>query len=90
MKNRVLPWSRGWLGSIIGSFGSAGRVIGLPRVPDGRVRSSRWGGAVGWVGGTSKQLSTMQETAILGCALAVGRVRGWFGAGKKYIWVGGN
>ena len=38
----------------------------LPRVPDGRVGSSRWGGAVGRVGGTGKQLSTMQETAIPG------------------------
>ena len=51
VKNRVLPWSRRWLGSIIGSFGSAGRVMDLPRVPDGRAGSSRWGGAVGRVGG---------------------------------------
>ena len=47
-------------------------------------------GLLGGLGGASKQPSTMQETAILGCALAVGRVRGWFGAGKKYIRVGGN
>ena len=65
-------------------------MVDLPKVPDGRAGSNRQGGAVGWVGGASKQLSTMQETAILGCALAVGQVRGWFGAGKKYIWVGGN
>ena len=44
----------------------------------------------GRVGGVSKQPSTMQETAITGCLLAVGRVRGWFGVGKKYIWVEGN
>jgi hypothetical protein len=37
----------------------------------------------GRVGGTSKQPSTMQETAITGWPLAVGRVRGWFGAGKN-------
>ena len=67
-----------------------GRVIALPRVSDGRAGSSRWGGAVGRVGGTGKQLSTMQETAILGCALAVGQVGGLFGAGKKHIWVEGN
>jgi hypothetical protein len=39
-------------------------------------------GCWGWVGGVSKQPSTMQETAITGCPLAVGRVSGWFGAGK--------
>jgi len=39
----------------------------------------------GRVWGTSKQPSTMQETAIPGCVLAVGRL--WFGVGKKYIWV---
>jgi len=82
VKNRVLPWSQGWLGSIIGSFGSAGRVIGLPRVPDGRAGSSRWGRAVGQVGGTSKQLSTIQETAITGGALAVGWARGGLGRGN--------
>ena len=82
MKNRVLLWSQEWLGSIIGSFGSAGRVIGLPRVLDGRAGSSRWGGAVGRVGGTSKQLSTMQETAITGGALAVGQARGGLGRGN--------
>ena len=65
-------------------------MVDLPKVPDGRAGSNRQGRAVGRVGGASKQLSTMQETAILGCALAVGRVRGWFGVGKKYIWVGGN
>ena len=65
-------------------------MVDLPKVLDGRAGSNRQGGAVGRVGGTSKQLSTMQEIAILGCALAVGRVRGWFGAGKKYIWVAGN
>ena len=59
-------------------------------MPDGRAGSSRWGRAVGWVGGTGKQLSTMQETAILGCALAVGWVGGLFEAGKKQSWVGGN
>ena len=30
----------------------------------------------------------MQETAILGCTLAVGQVRGWFGVGKKYVYLG--
>jgi len=48
------------------------------------------GGTVGQVGGTSKQLSIMQETAILGCALTVGWVKGWFGVGEKYIRVGGD
>jgi len=38
-----------------------------------------------WVGGASKQLSTMQETAITGYALAVGRARGGLGRGKLYI-----
>ena len=42
-------------------------------------------GCWGRVGDASKQPSTMQETAILGCALAVGRDWGWFGAGKKHI-----
>ena len=65
-------------------------MVDLPRVPDGRAGSNRWGGAAGRVGDASKQLSTMQETAIPGCPLAVGRVRGWFWAGKIYIWVGGN
>ena len=65
-------------------------MISLLRVPDGRAGSSRWGRAVGWVGDGSKQLSTMQETAIMGYPLAVGWVRRWFGAGKKYIWVGGD
>ena len=55
----------------------------LPRVPDGRAGSSRWGRAVGQVGGTSKQLSTMQETAILGCTLAVQRVGGYLRQGKN-------
>ena len=82
MKNRVLLWSQEWLGSIIGSFGTASRVIGLLRVPDGRAGSSRWGRAVGRVGGTSKQLSTMQETAITGGTLAVGRARGGLGQGN--------
>ena len=38
-----------------------------------------------WVGGASKQLSTMRETAITGYALAVGRARGSLGWGKLYI-----
>jgi hypothetical protein len=25
-------------------------VVDLPRVPDGRAGSNRWGGAAGWVG----------------------------------------
>ena len=37
---------------------------------------------VGWVGAASKQLSTMQETAITGYALAVGQARGGLGRGK--------
>jgi len=41
------------------------------------------GGNVGWVGGTSKQPSTMQETVITGYALAVGRARGGLGQGKN-------
>jgi len=45
------------------------------------------GGAVGGVRGINKQMTAMQETAFLGRLLAVGRVRGRFGAGKKYIWV---
>jgi len=45
------------------------------------------GGNVAWVGGTSKQPSTMQETAITGYALAVGQARGGLGWGKNYIWV---
>ena len=65
-------------------------MVDLPRVPDERVGSNRWGGAAGQVGDVSKQLSTIQETAILGCPLAVGWVGGWFRAGKKYIWVGGD
>jgi len=38
---------------------------------------------VGWVGGASKQPSTMQKTAITGYALAVGRARGGLGQGKN-------
>ena len=38
-------------------------------------------------GGINKQMSTMRETAFLGCLLAVGQVRGRFGGGGKYIWV---
>ena len=57
-------------------------MISLLRVLDGRAGSSRWGGAVGRVGGTSKQLSTMQETAITGGALAVGQARGGLGQGN--------
>jgi len=45
------------------------------------------GGNVGWVGGASKQPSTMQETAIAGYALTVGRARGGLGRGKIYNWV---
>ena len=40
-----------------------------------------------WVGGASKQLSTMRETVITGYALAVGRARGGLGRGKLYIQV---
>ena len=40
------------------------------------------GGNVGWVGGASKQPSTMQETVITGYALAVGRARGGLGQGN--------
>ena len=43
------------------------------------------GGNVGWVGGASKQPSTMQETAIPGYALAVGQARGGLGRGKIII-----
>ena len=39
-------------------------------------------GLLGGFGGTSKQLSTMQETAITGGALAVGRARGGLGWGN--------
>ena len=38
-----------------------------------------------WVGGASKQLSTIQETAITGYALTVGQARGGLGWGKLYI-----
>ena len=65
-------------------------MVGRPRVPDGRAEVCNRAGLLGRVGGVSKQPSTMQETAITECPLAVGQVRGWFGAGKKYIWVGGN
>ena len=51
-----------------------------------RVLDRRVGLLVG-VGSTSKQPSTMHETAIPGCALAIGWVRGWIGMGKFYIWV---
>ena len=61
-----------------------GKVVDLLRVPDERVGSNRWGGAAGQVGDVSKQLSTMQETAITGYALAVGRARGGLGRGKLY------
>ena len=37
------------------------------------------------VGGASKQPSTMQETAITGYALAVGRAGGGLGRGKNTI-----
>jgi hypothetical protein len=36
-KKGLLPWCRGWLGLVIGSFGSAGGVVDMPRVPDGRA-----------------------------------------------------
>ena len=49
------------------------------------------GGTVGWVGGTSKQPSTMQETAITGYALAVGQARGALGRGKIIFgWIAFN
>jgi len=51
------------------------------------IWAARGAGNVGWVGGASKQPSTMQETAITGYALAVGRARGGLGRGKIYIWV---
>jgi hypothetical protein len=59
----------------------------MPRVPDERVGVHNRVGLLGGVGGINKQMSTMQETAFLGCMLAVGWVRGRFGAGGKYIWV---
>ena len=71
-KKGVLLWCWGWLRLVIESFRWVGVMVDLLRVPDGRVGSNRLGWAVGWVGGTSKQPSTMQETAILGCALTVG------------------
>ena len=40
------------------------------------------GGNVGWVGGASKQPSTMQETATTGYALTVGRATGGLGRGN--------
>jgi hypothetical protein len=85
-KKGLLPWCRGWLGLVIGSFGSAGGVVDMPRVPDGRAGV----GAVGRVGGTSKQLSTMQETAILGARSLLGGLGDGLGRGKNYIWVGGD
>jgi hypothetical protein len=33
----VLPWCRDWLGLVIGSFSSAGGVVDMPRMPDGRA-----------------------------------------------------
>jgi len=36
-KRGLLPWCRGWLGLVIGSVGSAGGVVDMPRVPDGRA-----------------------------------------------------
>ena len=47
-------------------------MVDLLRVPDERAGSNRWGGAAGRVGDISKQLSTMQETAIPGCPFTVG------------------
>ena len=57
------------------------------RVLDGRVGVCNRAGLLVGVGSASKQPSTMHETAIPGCVLAIGRVRGWIGAGKFYIWV---
>ena len=37
MVGPTLPESRGSLGLVIGSFSRAGRVVGMPRVPDGRA-----------------------------------------------------
>jgi hypothetical protein len=56
----------------------------MPRVPDEGLGCVIGQGCWGWVGDASKQPSTMQETAILGCMLTVGQDWGWFGAGKKH------
>ena len=52
------------------------------RVPDGRAGVCNRVGLLVGVGSASKQTSTMQETAITGGALAVGRARGGLGQGK--------
>ena len=47
MVGPILPESRGSLGLVMGSFLRAGRVVGMPRVPDGRAG---WSSSVGAVG----------------------------------------
>ena len=42
-KTVVLPGCRGWLGLVIGCSCWAGRVVHLPRVPDGRAGIAGWG-----------------------------------------------
>ena len=37
MVGPTLPESQGLLGLVIWSFSRAGRVVGMPRVPDGRA-----------------------------------------------------
>ena len=37
LKKRTFAVLPGWLGLVIGSFVTAGRVVGLPRVPDARA-----------------------------------------------------
>jgi len=36
-KKGLLPLCQGWLGLVIGSFGSAGGVVDMPRVPNRRA-----------------------------------------------------
>jgi hypothetical protein len=55
-KKGLLPWCRGWLGLVIGSFGSAGGVVDMPRVPDGRAGCIIGQDCSAGVGGTSKYM----------------------------------
>ena len=65
-----------------GYFGAAGRLVGLPRVPDGRASCPA---LLGGVGGANKQVSTMWETAFWvppHCIFAIGRDGGGLGQGN--------
>jgi len=79
----VQPGCWGWLRLVIESLGLAGRVVDLPKVPDGRV-----GGVTGWGCWAGVAVLLAIPNLVVGCLCSLLGTLGALWGRKFYIWQG--